>query len=197
MPERDARVQGLQCLGAARREVLRRLHIADNGARLAEDRRNKAEGENMNPNKTEMCFYVPGEGHIIDLATPDGKSTVYAETPAELCKRYPGAVLMPFEDACQAINTIEHARYGVPPVEITEERFLEMLECLPPCRWVRLAESEAFYMSEFETGLWTGHYCRIGERYFAATRQARGSSTFDFITECGNILTAGAALTST
>lgn len=61
---------------------------------------------------------------------------------------------------------VDEDRYCLPPVEQTEEQFMDMLECLPPQGWHNTAEGESFYMMEFLTGPITTYHVRIGKRYF-------------------------------
>lgn len=64
---------------------------------------------------------------------------------------------------------IEHERTIIlsdPLVEINEEKFIEMLEVLPPLRWQQFAGWERFCMAEFWTGSYTQQYVRAGKRYF-------------------------------
>jgi len=46
------------------------------------------------------------------------------------------------------------------PVEITEERWYEMLEVLPPCRWGTYGGYEAFHISEHLTGSLVAWFAR-------------------------------------
>lgn len=50
-------------------------------------------------------------------------------------------------------------------VEITEERFHEMLNILPPMGWKTDRDGESFKMCEYTAGRITAIYVRIGERY--------------------------------
>ena len=52
------------------------------------------------------------------------------------------------------------------PVEITEEQFHEMLNCLPPDDWDMGEAFESFKMCELDAANITGIYCRRGSRYF-------------------------------
>jgi len=127
-----------------------------------------------------MCFYVPGDTRIVDMARNTGRSLYQHETLEEIRTRYPGAELMPFEDACEQIDKARHASYKVGQAqEITEERFIEMLEVLPPKQWKRAGHTESFKMAELLDGDITGCYARIGNRYF----QVNGSisATHDWI----------------
>lgn len=58
------------------------------------------------------------------------------------------------------------ANNGSDPVEVTEERFWEMLEVLPPCKWTRLHGSESFYISEAETMNLHTWLVRIGTNHY-------------------------------
>jgi hypothetical protein len=58
------------------------------------------------------------------------------------------------------------ANDGEPPQKITIERFWEMLNVLPPCKWTRLHSSESFFISEAETEDLHRWFARIGDDYF-------------------------------
>jgi hypothetical protein len=64
----------------------------------------------------------------------------------------------------------EYVRKNTKPVtEVTHERFWDMLEVLPPCKWITAGSEETFHVSE---RLWDNHvswFTRIGERYFECT----------------------------
>lgn len=49
-----------------------------------------------------------------------------------------------------------------PPVEVTEEKFMEMLEALPPMRWHQSHDFESFLMSEYWSVPYTHQYVRRG-----------------------------------
>ena len=52
----------------------------------------------------KMCFYVPGQLSIIDTVKDNGKSFYDNESLEEINKRYPGAILISFEDAIAEIE---------------------------------------------------------------------------------------------
>ena len=64
------------------------------------------------------------------------------------------------------VRMISDAKYTRPPKRITQARFWEMLEVLPPDDWQRFADHESFKLCEFDCGNVTGIYCRIGEEYW-------------------------------
>jgi hypothetical protein len=87
------------------------------------------------------------------------------------CKRCEGdgRAVVGIEDVILCPECAGHGddRYGIKgPVEITRERWWEMLECLPPCRWIRRAGVELFFVSERLSGDIVAHFVQIGERFF-------------------------------
>lgn len=54
--------------------------------------------------------------------------------------------------------------------EVSEERFLFALECLPPVRWTRFIGGEYFFISEAQYSSIHSCYVRIGQKYYTALR---------------------------
>lgn len=52
------------------------------------------------------------------------------------------------------------------PEEITEERFMDMLEVLPPCKWRNMSGVEWFHVSEHLTGPLVSWFLRVGDKYY-------------------------------
>lgn len=52
------------------------------------------------------------------------------------------------------------------PEEITEERFMDMLEVLPPCKWQNMSGVEWFHVSEHLTGPLVSWFLRVGDKYY-------------------------------
>lgn len=61
---------------------------------------------------------------------------------------------------------------------ITEHRFHEMLNVLPPIHWHMGGEFEHFKMCEFDSGSWTTQYARYGDRYAAKLVDVRNRETW-------------------
>ena len=114
----------------------------------------------------KMCFYVPGQLSIIDTVKDNGKSFYYDESLEEINKRYPGAILIPFEDAIAQLEALAEKKYITEPIEVDEERFLDMLEILPPMNWKQSTEGEAFMICEMNYSHYTNIFCQIKDRYF-------------------------------
>ena len=101
-------------------------------------------------------------------------SAIDAYDPATGLGRYSGKTLeeLTFEYGDVTIVdqqvAIDHDRQRniTPPRAITEDRFHDLLECLPPCKWGRFATCEAFHMSEritYDIATWC---VRIGSSYY-------------------------------
>jgi hypothetical protein len=58
--------------------------------------------------------------------------------------------------------------YGPKPArEITQERFWDMLECLPPCKWTGMGtRQESFHVSEHLSGDIVSWFVQLDGRYF-------------------------------
>lgn len=134
----------------------------------------KTHDENMNEinasNAHRYCWYEPGKAHLCDMAmvnpggVPVGRCT--GDTIEVLRKRYSNAELFLFDDASAAIDKAQEVIFKRPPVEITEARFIEMLEVLPPENWERAKNSESFKLCEHTCGMYTSIFARVGGRYF-------------------------------
>lgn len=85
------------------------------------------------------------------------------------------AACLPFDEALKRISEAEEGIYIKPWTEITEEVYMEALECLPPEKWQTVNEVNLFRMSEYTTGSITAHYATFGKRYFTANRRTSDS----------------------
>jgi hypothetical protein len=138
------------------------------------------------------CFHVPGRTNIIDLATADNRGMYSGETLEQLQKEYPGTQLMDIDAADAMVEKAKHEKYVYGPIEITEERFTEMLEILPPVGWKRSAGSQSFKMSERMTGNLTAIFCEIGGRYFELCDDTRNSHEW-IVRQCQQVIDSGKA----
>lgn len=131
------------------------------------------------------AIYQRGEDHIQNSAHTADDGTLWAAyteiTAAEYCaqknaEREPGEPeyeVIPFDEAMPLIEAAQRAKYLSDWKEITEEEWNDALEVLPPENWRTVAGVEIFRMMEYLTGTITGHYARLGERYFVANRCAK------------------------
>lgn len=123
------------------------------------------------------CWYVPGETHIVDLIHPDDGLTLHAAEDADAVRaRYPSALRLACDDAWQQIDAIALTRYRTDVVEISEERFLDALNVLPPVGWTTRCGVESFKISERIWGNVTDIFARCSSRYFKLSDDMRLSA---------------------
>lgn len=121
-----------------------------------------------------QCWYVPGETHIVDLIHPDDGLTLHYHEEAEAVRgRYPGAERMRCDEAWRAIDAAALARYRKDVSEVTEDRFMDALNVLPPAGWTTRRGVESFRISERLWGNITDIFARLGTRYFTLTDDIR------------------------
>lgn len=112
-----------------------------------------------------QCFYVPGQGHIIDSAfqneAGEWVSHIHRKNLMQMRDEYPDVVLGSLDEWIDA----DEKRLISAPEEITEERWWEALECLPPESWQNSGGGESFVMMEYYSGRITSIYVRLGKRY--------------------------------
>ncbi len=120
------------------------------------------------------CWYVPGETHIVDVIHPDDGLTLhFAEDAAQICARYPTAQRMSCDDAWKAADAVGLERYRKDVSEVSEERFNDALNVLPPVGWTTRSGVESFRISERIWGSITDIYARLGDRYFVLSDDIR------------------------
>jgi len=127
-------------------------------------------------------FYVPGRVGIIDNCI-NGRGQYSGKTLEETREEYPGVLL----GESETIYTEWENSFKSPPVEVTEARFLEMLEVLPPVSWVHgAANTESFKISERLFGDITAIFCKIGNRYFEMSDNIRMPHA-EIVKRCGEL----------
>lgn len=129
-------------------------------------------------NDDTMVFYVPGKANLVSVAVlRDGvyRCQYGNEDTAQLQARYPGVALVPFGDAWRQIESAQTKAYCHAPVEESAEAFDEMLNVLPPAKWLRGKDSEAFFVPEPLCGSIHEWHVRIGSRYWTLNRDGSRS----------------------
>ena len=107
------------------------------------------------------CVFCTTTNRIIDFIPDDGdgRAAIARFTP----EYGTTLVILPVDDAWQRYEN----QFKSAPVEITRERFHEMLNILPPVAWSYGDPSfESFKMSEHTAGSITAIFVRIHDRYF-------------------------------
>lgn len=106
------------------------------------------------------CIYCPTTNRLIDIPRPgeDIEAAIQRLTP-----EYGTAlVAMPY---MQAATRVEDA-LCTEPSEISEQRFLEMLNILPPLHWTRTSNGESFKIRERIQGDITSIFVHLNKRFF-------------------------------
>jgi hypothetical protein len=130
----------------------------------------------------EQCFTQRSTLSCIDVVVPGSeppRGTCSGETLEQVRIRYPEAQL----DTLDEFVAFKEAELQTEPKEVTEDKFVEMLEVLYPNHWVRRSGSESFQMSEHLSGNITEIYCRVGTKYFAFSGRA-GMKHDDIVAKC-------------
>lgn len=138
----------------------------------------------------DNCFVSVEQRTVIDYLREDGRSIVGGETLEEVRKRYPDAQAMPYAEAARAI---EEGLIAHPVERISEERYNEMLNVLPPCNWVRGGSVESFHISEAITGSVVNVFVRIGSDHFSLYSRAR-TTHGERLSHCRNLVDQEKAL---
>jgi len=125
----------------------------------------------------KMVMYQPGSAWIGCMV-----DDVDAEKLREL--RAAGYIEITLDAATDAIEKINREDYASKPwTEISQERYEEMLYCLPPEKRERCGDISIFRMCEYLIGPYTAHFIGIRGRYFEATRSVVGSNYRSMIDE--------------
>lgn len=108
--------------------------------------------------------------HYTESRSDDGLALPVAQYIEILNKaRRPGSpefALYTWEEIAPQLRAAQDGAYVAPWKEITEERFHDMLNVLPPERWERVRGVSIFRMSERTCGDITSHFAQRGQRYF-------------------------------
>lgn len=117
-----------------------------------------------------MKVFVQGQMTCIDTVLHDGRGQYSRENLEEIRVRYPGAEIADLDEWTAA----KEKALCTEPQEITEERFMEMLEVLPPQRWRRCHTTDGVFVQSFElsehlSGCVTSIYCQVGPKFYEWT----------------------------
>lgn len=129
--------------------------------------------------------FADGPITCIDLVRLDtGRSQIQNEDLAAMRRRYPQAKYVELESWSKA----KEKALCTEPSAITEERFMEMLEVLPPQRWQHGKDCESFELMEHTSGRVTTVCARFGDSFFE-WQDIAGQSLASHATHCGQVRT--------
>ena len=121
-----------------------------------------------------MTFYIPGKPHLLSIATmQDGeyRCAYYKRTLAELrAETGEDVQLLSLDDAGRMIDDVQTRIYCGAPAEESRDAFCDMLNVLPPGKWLRGTATEAFFVTEPLCADIYAWHVRIGERYWCLNR---------------------------
>lgn len=111
--------------------------------------------------------YIPSRRAVHDYIAPNGVTFYGRKTLAEIqFEEATDAVIVTADEGYRLMNEA----FRTPVSLITAERFDEMLNILPPCRWSSVGRFEHFHVSERITGNIVSWFIRFrgdaGERFF-------------------------------
>lgn len=117
--------------------------------------------------KPTHCYYVEGSDSMIDTVDPlTGLTTCFKETKDQIVDRYPGANLVPIDDAIAAIRKVIDKKYITIPSVTTEEEWMDLLCVLPPKNYNTSDRATSFMLEEFTIADITTIGCNIDDIYF-------------------------------
>ena len=115
-------------------------------------------------------FFNPASGRVTDVQHPASGCGGYSGLTCEQLNARDGVshLLLTWDEASAQVEAADRARYCKPPVEVSQERADEALNCLPPFRWtIQYASSwEAFAIGEPLTDRLVTWFVRLGRLWF-------------------------------
>ena len=117
---------------------------------------------------TDKYLFVYREGARSAVTVIDKETLICpwtGQTKEDLLAEEPDLQFLEWEEFSEKVdrNTVTE------PQEITQEQFLEALNCLPPLNWYLTASFECFHMSEFLVSHYTTTYARSKGKFFMWT----------------------------
>lgn len=107
--------------------------------------------------------WIPAHTALADLETYIVEAQKYYAKREEKHPKDINILLVTYEE----LEAIQRAEYITEPKQVSEEKFIDMLEVLPPlCHRVSTA-GESFLMSEMNIGTYTYQYRSIGNVYLS------------------------------
>ena len=120
---------------------------------------------------------TPYKGHPHSLMEADGTIQFSNHATLEEYEARTGYTFRLVTD--EELDALDHEfeeSKKTPPSPISEERWHEMLETLPPCRWHHHNGVELFHMSEHLFGSLVDWFARVGNQYFEFTDSCKTPS---------------------
>jgi hypothetical protein len=111
----------------------------------------------------DKVYYSPSYKGIITLPHPTNPNvSAYGTKINDLLLEYPDMILISFDKA----TDLQDAAYRTKPALTTEDRFNDMLDCLPPQNWKNINGGCYFQMCEFLAGNITAYFACKNNAYY-------------------------------
>jgi len=113
------------------------------------------------------AIYSHTTGRLHTALTADGVCMFTGKTVEQMQQESAEQLeVMPFTQALELVDAADRARYCTGPKRITQERYEEMLNVLPPENWRRGVGYGCFRLSERLSGTIASFFLRIGDSYY-------------------------------
>ena len=112
------------------------------------------------PDDNQPAVYMPDRGWIVTVLDAAGRCIYDGKDPAEYMEKYHQDErweVMPLIKAIGLQRAFNRQKYIKPPVRITEDRWHEQLNVLPPAKWT----ARKFFVSECITDDLYSCCCRL------------------------------------
>jgi hypothetical protein len=120
-------------------------------------------------------LYIPGQRWFQSIEDGPGWGDRIKDLPGEV---------FDFEQAQEEIRKADEEHYGAGLAELIDsETWHEMLNILPPSRWVVYGPSESFRISESLTSTLSTFYVRVGDQFWRVNA-AHSTSHWDLVEMC-------------
>lgn len=120
--------------------------------------------------ESKLYFYERGETGAIDKIDPFTGRGIYSKKNIdELRLKYPNVCILTYEQVNDQIDEALKEKYPLLDAkEITEEKYYEMLECLPPMQYKTGAKAITFKLEEMTCGNITSGFLHLksNDKYY-------------------------------
>lgn len=130
------------------------------------------------------AIYSHTSGRLYTALTAEGVCMFSGKTVEEMQQGSGEALeVMPFIQALELAEAASRARYCQGPERISQERYEEMLNVLPPENWQRGVGYSCFRLSERLSGAIASFFLRIGDSYYEINED-EGANPSDLFRAC-------------
>ncbi len=119
----------------------------------------------------KMAIYKKGSRHLQTTVTNGHADFSDGLTVEEYLEKNPGLTCIPLDDALDLIRKAEEKTYIRGWVKISENQYMEKMNCLPPEKWLTVDGVTIFRMCEYLTSNITAHLAEYNGKHYRANRR--------------------------